>query len=75
MVLWGAVFLTAMPVFMYYGGGGASTYGYRYAMDFVPFLLALVAVALKSHFGSLERALIGLSVVFVCYGFIWQVFK
>lgn len=75
MVLWGAVVLTAVPVFMYYGGGGASTYGYRYAMDFVPFLLALVAVALKSHFGSLERALIGLSVVFVCYGFIWQVFK
>ena len=75
LVLWGAVVVTAIPVFMYYGGGGASTYGYRYAMDFVPFLLALVAVALRDHFGSLERVLIGLSVFFVCYGFVWQVFK
>ena len=74
-VLWAAAILAAVPVFMYYGGGGAGTYGYRYAMDFVPFLVALVAVALRDRFGNLERVLIGLSVCFVCYGYIWQVYK
>lgn len=74
-VLWGAVVLTAIPVFLYYGGGGADTYGYRYAMDFVPFLLALVAVAVRDRFGNLERALIVLSLFFVTYGYFWQVLK
>ena len=75
LMLWGAVVLTAVPVFLYYGGGGADTYGYRYAMDFVPFVFALVAVAIRSHFGRLEQVLIALSVVFVTYGFFWTVFR
>jgi hypothetical protein len=74
-ILWGAVIITAIPVFLYYGGGGADTYGYRYAMDFVPFLVALVAIALKERFGNMERMLIALSVCFVCYGYVWQVAK
>jgi hypothetical protein len=44
-------------------------------MDFVPFLLALVAIAMRERFGNLERALIGLSLCFVCYGYIWQIYK
>jgi hypothetical protein len=75
LMLWGAVILTAIPVFLYYGGGGANTYGYRYAMDFMPFLVALVAVAIRDRFGNLEKALIGLSVAFVCYGYIWEAYK
>lgn len=75
LVLWGAVLVSAVPVFLYYGGGGANTYGYRYAMDFVPFLMALVAVALRDRFGNLEKALIGLSICFVCYGYLWQIYK
>jgi len=74
-VMWSAAILAAIPVFLYYGGGGADTYGYRYAMDFVPFLLVLVAIALRDRFGNLERVLIGLSFAFVCYGFVWQVYK
>ena len=74
-ILWASVVLTAIPVFLYYGGGGASTYGYRYEMDFVPFLFALVAIALKNRFGNLEKVLIGLSIAFVVYGYIWQMFK
>ncbi|HEX7492434.1 MAG TPA: hypothetical protein VF337_12105 [Candidatus Limnocylindrales bacterium] len=74
-VLWGAVIVTAIPVFLYYGGGGANTYGYRYAMDFVPFLVALVAVALKNRFGNMEKMLIILSVCFVSYGYVWLTFK
>jgi len=74
-VLWAAAILTAIPVFLYYGGGGANTYGYRYALDFVPFLIALVAIALRDRFGNLERTLIALSICFVCYGYFWQVWK
>ena len=74
-MLWGAVILTAIPVFLYYGGGGAATYGYRYAMDFVPFLFALIAIAIRDRFGNLEKVLIALSVAFVCYGYVWAVYK
>lgn len=74
-MLWGAAMLTAIPVFLYYGGGGGATYGYRYAMDFIPFLFALVAIALKERFGNLEKTLIGLSVAFVCYGYVWLIYK
>lgn len=75
LVLWSAAILAAIPVFLYYGGGGAATYGFRYAMDFVPFLVALVAIAMRERFGNLERALIALSVAFVCYGYVWQTYK
>jgi hypothetical protein len=75
LVLWSSVVLTAIPVFLYYGGGGATTYGFRYEMDFMPFLLALVAAGSRRHFGRIEKVLIALSVVFVCYGFVWQVFR
>jgi hypothetical protein len=71
LVLWAAAGLVAVPVFLYYGGGGADTYGYRYALDFTPFLLALVAIAAKQRFGNLEKLLIGLSVAFVTYGFVY----
>jgi hypothetical protein len=74
-MLWAAVVLTAIPVFLYYGGGGEATYGYRYAMDFIPFLFALIAIALKERFGNLEKVLIGLSMAFVCYGYVWQVYR
>jgi hypothetical protein len=74
-MLWGAAIVTAIPVFLYYGGGGGTTYGYRYAMDFIPFLFALVAIALKERFGNLEKVLIGLSVAFVCYGYVWAIYK
>jgi hypothetical protein len=74
-VLWASAILSAIPVFLYYGGGGAATYGYRYEMDFMPFLVALVAIATTRHFGWIEKTLIALSVTFVCYGFVWQAFR
>lgn len=52
-------------VALFLGGGGAATCGYRYAMDFVPFVFALVAIALTDRFGNLEKVSIGLSVAFV----------
>lgn len=72
-VLWAAAILVAIPVLLYYGGGGARTYGYRYALDFTPMLLALVALAARTRFGALEKLLIGLSIGFVGYGIVWLV--
>ena len=72
-VMWAAALLVAIPVLLYYGGGGYRTYGYRYALDFMPFLLALVAIGAKRGFGRLAKALIALSVGFVAYGVVWAV--
>jgi hypothetical protein len=72
--LWAAAILVAIPVLLYYGGGGAVTYGYRYALDFIPFLVVLVAIAARTRFGALEKALIVLSVFFVGYGIVWALF-
>ena len=73
MTLWIAAFVIALPLLLYYGGGGYRTYGYRYALDFTPFLLALVALGARRQFGSLERVLVVLSVSFVAYGVVWAV--
>jgi hypothetical protein len=73
-VLWAAAIIVAIPVFLYYGGGGPITYGYRYALDFMPFLFALVAIAARTRFGALEKLLIVLSCLFVGYGFVLLVY-
>ena len=44
VILWSATILIAIPLLLYYGGGGFTTYGYRYALDLMPFVLALVAI-------------------------------
>jgi hypothetical protein len=74
-VLWTSAGLITLALLLYYGGGGWVTYGYRYFLDATPFLLALVALASRRHFGALERLLIVLSVGFVAYGFVWIYFK
>ncbi|MEP6638016.1 MAG: hypothetical protein ABJC39_01585 [Chloroflexota bacterium] len=73
VVLWSSAFLIAIPLLLYYGGGGFWTYGYRYALDVTPFLLALVAMGARRHFGAIEKVLIVLSVVFVGYGALWAI--
>jgi hypothetical protein len=72
-IIWGSAFVIIVPLLLYYGGGGYRTYGYRYALDFIPFLLALVAIGAHTRFGSLEKLLIALSVGFVAYGVVWAV--
>lgn len=67
-LLLGSAALVIVPLLLYYGGGGFHTYGYRYAMDAMPFLLALVALAARRRFGRLEQALIVLSIGFCGYG-------
>jgi hypothetical protein len=70
-LLWAAVGLVAIPIFLYYGGGYVQ-YGFRYSLDFTPFLLALVALGLARGAGRLDRALILMSIVSVTYGVLWH---
>jgi hypothetical protein len=69
--LWVAAALVAIPTFLYYGGGFVQ-YGYRYSLDFTPFLVALVAAGAARGFGRAGRILIVLSVVSVSYGILWH---
>ncbi|MGD0409032.1 MAG: hypothetical protein ABSB34_08590 [Candidatus Limnocylindrales bacterium] len=72
-LLWIAAALVAVPVFLYYGGG-ADQYGFRYSLDFTPFLVALVALGSSRWKGWPERLLIGISVASVAYGVLWHSF-
>jgi hypothetical protein len=70
-VLWVAAAIVALPVLLYYGYGGPVTYGYRYALDFIPFLFALSAIGARRHFAAIEKIAIVLSILFVGYGLLW----
>ena len=67
-VMSAAALLVTAVILSYYGGAGWQTYGYRYFLDATPFLLVLVALAMRVRFGRPERLLIVLSVAFCTYG-------
>jgi hypothetical protein len=66
-VLWIAAAIVAVPVLLYYGGG-YSQYGFRYSLDFTPFLIALMAMGSGRWMGRPARILILLSVASVTCG-------
>jgi hypothetical protein len=70
-LMWIAAALVAIPVFLYYGGGYVQ-YGFRYSLDFTPFLVTLVAMGSSRWKGRLERFLIIASVASVTYGVLWH---
>lgn len=70
-LLWVAAALVAVPVFLYYGGGYIQ-YGFRYSLDFTPFLVALIAIGSSRWKGRLERFLVVASVASVTYGVLWH---
>lgn len=70
-MLWIATVLVAIPVFLYYGGG-YTQYGFRYSLDFTPFLLALVAIGSARRFGRLEKLLFAASIGSVVFGILWH---
>jgi hypothetical protein len=76
IVLWAAIALIAVPVFTFYGGG-AVQYGYRYSLDFTPFLIALMAMGARGGIGWGGRGLIAFSIFSVVLGCLWraQVFQ
>jgi hypothetical protein len=71
-VLWAAAAIVALPVFLYYGGGFVQ-YGFRYSLDFTPFLVALMAAGSRRGFGRLDRTLIVFSIASVTYGVVWHI--
>ncbi|MGD0017926.1 MAG: hypothetical protein ABSD62_01615 [Candidatus Limnocylindrales bacterium] len=68
-LLWLAAALVAVPVFLYYGGGYVQ-YGFRYSLDFTPFLVALMAMGSQRWIGRPERILILAGVASVLIGVI-----
>ena len=69
-LLWVATVLVAVPVFLFYGGGFVQ-YGFRYSLDFTPFLVALMAVGSQRWIGWPERLLVLVSVASVIAGICW----
>lgn len=55
-----AALLVALPNLFYYNTGYLQT-GYRYALDFLPFLFVLVALGLRGHLRRPAAILVGLS--------------
>lgn len=69
--LWAAVLIVAIPIFLYYGGGYVQ-YGFRYSLDFTPFLIPLVAIGVSARLDRLDKVLFVASVASVTFGVIWQ---
>lgn len=67
--LWVAAILTAAPNFLYYVNGFAQ-YGMRHALDFIPFLFALMCLAARNGLPILSKALIAYSCAAGIYG-VW----
>jgi hypothetical protein len=69
--VWLAVGFTAIPVLLYYGIG-ARQFGYRYALDFLPFVYFLFMRSYQQKWGKLSprfKLLVGLSALFNMYLF------
>jgi len=69
LALWSAAILAAIPSFVYYVNGFAQ-YGMRHALDFIPFLFALMALAARNRLPLWVKALIAYSCVASVYG-VW----
>ncbi len=67
IALWAAALLTAVPNFVYYVNGFAQ-FGMRHALDFEPFLVALMMLAVRDRFALWGRALIAYSVAAGLWG-------
>lgn len=66
IALWVAAILTAAPNFLYYVNGFAQ-FGMRHALDFEPFLVALMLLAVRERLAAWGKALI----VYSCAAGLW----
>ena len=62
-----AIFFIALPNLMH-GGNGFTQFGYRHTLDFLPFLLILVASGLSRRIDLLAKILVILSVLVNLWG-------
>ena len=69
-LLWAATAFVAIPVFLYYGGGYVQ-YGFRYSLDFTPFLVALMAIGSGRWIGWPERLLVLAGIGSILFGIAW----
>ena len=70
-ILAGAAVATLIPSLLYYGGGWLQ-YGYRYALDSIPFVVALCAMAaVRVGISRFWRVLILFGVVVNAFGVYW----
>ena len=67
VALWIAAILTAVPNFLYYVNGFAQ-FGMRHALDFEPFLVALMMLAVRDRFARWGKALIAYSIAVGLWG-------
>lgn len=68
---WASIFSLSIPILLYYTTGGAQ-YGYRFIMDFLPFLIILMIEATKGRFRKYEFLLILISVIVNLRGIFWE---
>ncbi len=72
--LWAAALLVAGPSFIYYVNGYAQ-FGMRHTLDFAPFLILLLAVALRSGISAIAYVLLAWSLAVGCWGvWFWNTF-
>ena len=62
--------ICVLPSTLLHGGVGSSQFGYRYALDIMPFLLILIALSIKKEFLLWQKTLIILSIIVNFWG-IW----
>jgi hypothetical protein len=62
-----AALFIAAPNLMH-GGNGFTQFGYRHTLDFLPFLLILIASGMREHVGRIAAALILASIVVNAWG-------
>ena len=67
VALWVAALLTAVPNVLYYVNGFAQ-FGMRHALDFEPFMVALMMLAVRDRFPWWAKALIAYSIVVGLWG-------
>jgi len=69
LAMWAATILTAIPSFLYYVDG-YSQFGMRHALDFEPFLMILLAAALRNRLRLWQALLCGYSAIVGTWG-VW----
>lgn len=74
VAMWIAAALTAIPNFLYYVNGFAQ-FGMRHALDFIPFLFVLMALAVRDRLQWWHAALMSFSIVVGIWGcWYWNTF-
>lgn len=63
--------LLLLPVTLFHGGVGMTQFGFRYALDYMPFLFILIGYAIRDKFLTWQRVLFVLSVVINIWGILY----